>query len=97
MSVPSLCKGEGEENSFFGVGRAGCETSKAIHQGMFGQMIVRRLFSEHNVLTQACGNNFLVFNVATPLVLEEDIETIVSSMYSAKFPFITLANPGKML
>src|SRR5215469_9920032 len=34
------------------------EAFRAIHPGMFGQMLVRRLFHEHHILSQICGNNF---------------------------------------
>jgi ornithine--oxo-acid transaminase len=64
--------------------RVAFESCKAIHPGMLGQMMVRRLFSKHDLLTQICGNNFLVLKVAPPLVLEqEDVETILSSMHAA--------------
>ncbi|HWG18267.1 MAG TPA: aminotransferase class III-fold pyridoxal phosphate-dependent enzyme [Acidobacteriaceae bacterium] len=45
---------------------------RAIHPGMFGQMLVRRLFHHHGVLSQICGNNFMVLKVAPPLVVRED-------------------------
>jgi ornithine--oxo-acid transaminase len=35
---------------------------------MFGQVLVMRLFRDHNILTQICGNNFMVLKVAPPLV-----------------------------
>jgi ornithine--oxo-acid transaminase len=35
---------------------------------MFGQVLVMRLFRDHNMLTQICGNNFMVLKVAPPLV-----------------------------
>ena len=41
-----------------------------IHPGMFGQMLVMQLFRE-GILTQICGNNFLVLKVAPPLVVQE--------------------------
>lgn len=44
---------------------------RAIHPGMFGQMLVMRLFQHHNVLSQMCGNNFMVLKVAPPLVITE--------------------------
>ncbi len=47
------------------------EAFRRIHEGMFGQVIVMRLFDGHNVLTQMCGNNFLVLKAAPPLVVEE--------------------------
>jgi ornithine--oxo-acid transaminase len=37
---------------------------------MFGQMLVMQLFRE-GILTQICGNDFLVLKVAPPLVLQE--------------------------
>lgn len=42
-----------------------------VHQGMFGQMIVSELFRRENVLTQMCGNNFMVLKVAPPLTIPE--------------------------
>jgi ornithine--oxo-acid transaminase len=49
--------------------RIAFEAFKRIHRGMFGQMIVMRLFREKNILTQICGNNFMVLKVAPPLVV----------------------------
>ena len=43
-----------------------------IHPGMFGQMLVMRMFTEQGILTQMCGNNFLVLKVAPPLVIDEE-------------------------
>jgi ornithine--oxo-acid transaminase len=51
--------------------RLSFEACKAIHPGMFGQMLVRRLFIEHDILSQICGNNFMVLKVAPPLVVTE--------------------------
>ena len=47
------------------------ETFRSIHAGMFGQMIVMRLFREHDILSQICGNNFMVLKIAPPLVVTE--------------------------
>jgi ornithine--oxo-acid transaminase len=52
--------------------RTGFEAFKAIHAGMFGQVIVMRLFRDHGFLTQICGNNFMTLKVAPPLVVEEE-------------------------
>jgi ornithine--oxo-acid transaminase len=61
--------------------RLSFESFKAIHPGLFGQMLVMRLFSHKNVLTQICGNNFMVLKVAPPLVVSESqIETCVNSI-----------------
>ena len=59
------------------------EAFKAIHPGMFGQMLVRRLFLDHRILSQICGNNFMVLKVAPPLVVtEEQLDTYVSAITS---------------
>jgi ornithine--oxo-acid transaminase len=50
--------------------RASFEAFMRIHPGMFGQMLVMQLFRE-GILTQICGNNFLVLKVAPPLVVRE--------------------------
>jgi ornithine--oxo-acid transaminase len=47
------------------------ETFRRIHPGMFGQVAVMRLFRDHGILTQMCGNNFLVLKAAPPLVVTE--------------------------
>jgi ornithine--oxo-acid transaminase len=49
--------------------RIAFEAFKKIHPGMFGQMIVMRMFRDKNILTQVCGNNFMVLKVAPPLVV----------------------------
>ena len=51
--------------------RLSFEAFRTIHPGMFGQMLVRRLFQEHQILSQICGNNFMVLKVAPPLVVTE--------------------------
>ena len=52
--------------------RAPFETFLRIHPAMFGQILVMRLFRDHGILTQICGNNFLVLKAAPPLVVTED-------------------------
>lgn len=47
------------------------EAFRAIHGGMFGQMLVRRLFNDHGFLTQICGNHFMVLKVSPPLMVDE--------------------------
>ena len=51
--------------------RIAFEAFRKIHAGLFGQMLVMRLFREKNILTQICGNNFMVLKVAPPLVGRE--------------------------
>jgi ornithine--oxo-acid transaminase len=47
------------------------EAFRAIHPGMFGQVIVMSLFRDWNILTQMCGNNFMVLKAAPPLTVSE--------------------------
>lgn len=57
------------------------EAFRAIHPAMFGQMLVMRLFREHRILTQVCGNNFMVLKVAPPLIVSQgQIERFVESI-----------------
>ena len=51
--------------------RVAFEAFRRIHPGMFGQVVVMRLFRDHGILTQICGNNFLVLKAAPPLVVSE--------------------------
>jgi len=61
--------------------RLAFEAFKHIHAGMFGQMLVMRMFREKNILTQMCGNNFMVLKVAPPLtVIEDQVNTFVRSI-----------------
>jgi ornithine--oxo-acid transaminase len=47
------------------------EAFNRIHPAMFGQIVVMRMFREKNILTQICGNNFMVLKAAPPLVVTE--------------------------
>lgn len=51
--------------------RALYEAFYRIHPAMFGQVMVMRMFREKNILTQICGNNFMVLKAAPPLVVSE--------------------------
>ncbi|HEY6969560.1 MAG TPA: aspartate aminotransferase family protein, partial [Candidatus Angelobacter sp.] len=52
-----------------------------VHPAMFGQMLVMRLFREQKILTQLCGNNFMVLKVAPPLIVSEmQIERFVDAV-----------------
>ncbi|MGZ4836768.1 MAG: aspartate aminotransferase family protein, partial [Terriglobales bacterium] len=42
-----------------------------IHPAMFGQIVVMRLFRDKGILTQVCGNNFMVLKAAPPLVVTD--------------------------
>ena len=45
------------------------EAFAKIHPAMFGQILVMRLFRDGGILTQICGNDFMVLKVAPPLVV----------------------------
>ncbi len=57
------------------------ETFKAIHPAMFGQIIVMRMFRDHHILGQICGNNFMVLKAAPPLnATDAQLDHYVSSL-----------------
>ncbi len=61
--------------------RVAFEAFRRIHPGMFGQILVMRLFRDHDILTQVCGNHFMVLKVAPPLVVnEEQLDRFVTSI-----------------
>jgi ornithine--oxo-acid transaminase len=61
--------------------RAPFEAFRHIHQSMFGQVVVMRLYRDHGILTQICGNNFMVLKAAPPLVVtEEQIDRFVHAI-----------------
>jgi ornithine--oxo-acid transaminase len=61
--------------------RIAFESFRRIHPAMFGQVLVMRLFRDHGILTQICGNNFMVLKVAPPLVVSEwQIDEAVSAI-----------------
>ncbi len=61
--------------------RVAFEAFRRIHGGMFGQIVVMRLFRDHDMLTQICGNNFMVLKAAPPLVAKEShLEQFVSAV-----------------
>lgn len=57
------------------------ETFQHIHPALFGQMVVMRMFRQGRMLTQICGNHFMVLKVAPPLVVTEpQIDEFVDAM-----------------
>jgi len=57
------------------------ETFSRIHPAMFGQVLVMRLFKDHGIYSQICGNNFMVLKVAPALVVtEEQIDQFVDAL-----------------
>ncbi len=51
--------------------RVAFEAFRGIHPGLFGQVLVMRLFQDRDILTQICGNNFMVLKAAPPLVVSD--------------------------
>ena len=72
--------------------RMSFEAFKAIDPGLFGQLLVMRLFKHTNILTQICGNNFMVLKVAPPLTISEpqlqycidSIRSLIETVHSSK-------------
>jgi len=61
--------------------RALYEAFRQIHPAMFGQIVVMRMFREKRILTQICGNNFMVLKAAPPLtVTSEQLDEFVSAI-----------------
>jgi ornithine--oxo-acid transaminase len=71
--------------------RMSFELFKAIHPGLFGQVLVMRLFNDTNILTQICANNFMVLKVAPPLTVTEpqmqycidSIRSVIETVHSS--------------
>jgi ornithine--oxo-acid transaminase len=71
--------------------RLSFQAFRAIHPAMFGQMLVMRSFRQEKILTQMCGNNFMVLKTAPPLVADsaqvhrfvEAAEQVVSDMHNS--------------
>ena len=57
------------------------EAFHKIHPAMFGQIVVMRMFREKSILTQICGNNFMVLKAAPPLmVTAEQLDEFVEGI-----------------
>lgn len=45
---------------------------QAAHPGLFGQMIVRSLFTDHKILSQMAGNNYMAIKILPPLIVSKE-------------------------
>jgi ornithine--oxo-acid transaminase len=71
--------------------RLGFETFTKIHPALLGQIVVMRLFRDHGILSQVCGNDFMVLKVSPPLVISDAqldrfvsaVEQVVDSMHTS--------------
>lgn len=61
--------------------RIAFEAFARIHPAVFGQMVVMRMFSDHQVLTQVCGNNLMALKVSPPLIIsDEQLDRFISAI-----------------
>ncbi len=61
--------------------RAPFESLAMIQPAIFGQILVMRMFRDHGMLNQVCGNNFMVLKVSPPLTIEDaQIDRFVSAI-----------------
>jgi ornithine--oxo-acid transaminase len=51
--------------------RLAFEACAKIHPAVFGQMFVMRMFRDHRILSQICGNDFMVLKISPPLLISE--------------------------
>jgi ornithine--oxo-acid transaminase len=71
--------------------RLAFESFAKIHPALFGQILVMRLFRDHRILTQVCGNNFMALKISPPLVVNDAqldrfvaaVEQIVNLMHGS--------------
>jgi ornithine--oxo-acid transaminase len=83
--------------------RISFQAFKAIHPGLFGQILVMRLFNDTNILTQICGNNFMVLKLAPPLTTSEQqihycvesIRGVIETVHSSRVFWSDALNLGR--
>jgi ornithine--oxo-acid transaminase len=62
-----------------------------IHPAVFGQILMMRMFRDHLILSQICGNNFMVLKISPPLMVNDAqldrfisaVEQVVNLMHSS--------------
>jgi ornithine--oxo-acid transaminase len=67
------------------------EAFAKIHPAIFGQIVVARMFRDHGILNQVCGNDFMVLKISPPLVVDDGqlnrfvsaVEDIVDLMHTS--------------
>jgi ornithine--oxo-acid transaminase len=47
------------------------ESLAMIQPAIFGQILVMRMFRDHGMLNQVCGNNFMVLKISPPLMIDD--------------------------
>ncbi len=62
-------------------GRTSWRMIERVQPGLFAQLVVHPLFSEHRILTQVAGHKMAVVKVLPPLVIsDEDVEQFVEAL-----------------
>ena len=57
------------------------ETFAKIHPAIFGQILVMRMFRDHGILNQVCGNDFMVLKISPPLnITDAQLDCFVSAV-----------------
>jgi ornithine--oxo-acid transaminase len=65
-------------------GRLSWRMIERMQQGLFAQLVVQPLFSEHRILTQVAGHKMAVVKVLPPLVVtDEDVEGFADALRAA--------------
>ena len=65
-------------------GRLSWRMIERMQQGLFAQLVVQPLFSDHRILTQVAGHKMAVVKVLPPLVVtDEDVEEFVGALRTA--------------
>ena len=60
------------------------ETFAKIHPAIFGQILVMRMFRDHGILNQVCGNQFMVLKISPPLTVNDlQLDRFVSAIGQA--------------
>jgi ornithine--oxo-acid transaminase len=67
------------------------ETFAKIHPAIFGQIVVMRMFRDHGILNQVCGNEFMVLKISPPVMINDEqldrfvlaIEQVVDAMHTS--------------
>ncbi|WP_260706605.1 aspartate aminotransferase family protein [Edaphobacter flagellatus] len=83
--------------------RISFEAFKAVHPGLFGQVLVMRMFNDKDILAQICGNNFMVLKVAPPLTVTESqlkycvesIRSVIETVHSSSVFWVDALNLGR--
>jgi len=83
--------------------RMSFETFKAAHPALFGQILVMRLFKDRDILTQICGNHFMVLKVAPRLTVNEaqpnycveSIQSVSETIHSSSVFWLDALNLGR--